>query len=65
VSALRTAAEGAYFNVRINLPAIIDEDFKKTVRKESDTLLNEIRSAADKTVESVIKILDQAEKQGG
>jgi glutamate formiminotransferase/formiminotetrahydrofolate cyclodeaminase len=36
--AAQTAAEGAYYNVRINLPDIQDEEFKTKIGKEADSL---------------------------
>lgn len=36
--AAQAAAEGAYYNVRINLPNIQDEEFKSNTRKKADSL---------------------------
>jgi glutamate formiminotransferase/formiminotetrahydrofolate cyclodeaminase len=63
--ALQAAAHGAYFNVRINLPAIEDATFKKSVSAESETLLKEVRSAAVRTVAYVHKAMDQADNNKG
>jgi len=54
--ALRTAAEGAWLNVRINLAGIFDEDFKRRVRAEGLSALDAARKAADE----VERVVDQA-----
>jgi len=54
--ALRTAAEGAWLNVRINLGGISDEDFKRRVRAEGLAALEAARKAADE----VERVVDQA-----
>jgi glutamate formiminotransferase/formiminotetrahydrofolate cyclodeaminase len=54
--ALRTAAEGAWLNVRINLAGISDEDFKRRVRAEGLSALEAARKAADE----VERVVDQA-----
>jgi len=52
----QTAAEGAYFNVRINLPGIKDEGFRKkalnealSLKEEALKLGKEIRDILEKT----------------
>jgi glutamate formiminotransferase / formiminotetrahydrofolate cyclodeaminase len=50
---LRTAAEGAWLNVRINLAGITDEGFKTEVRNEGLAVLAKARAAADQ-VDSVV-----------
>ena len=37
------AATGAYFNVRINLPQIDDDDYKSRISDEAETLVDTIR----------------------
>jgi glutamate formiminotransferase/formiminotetrahydrofolate cyclodeaminase len=54
--AARTAAEGAYLNVRINLPGIGDESFKKETLAEAETVRAEIVSHTEETV----KLAEQA-----
>jgi glutamate formiminotransferase/formiminotetrahydrofolate cyclodeaminase len=51
--ALRTAAEGAWLNVRINLASITDEAFKSRVRDEGLSALQASREAADKVDRAV------------
>ncbi len=46
----RTAAEGAYLNVRINLAGIKDESFKKKTLAEADGLRNEVVKHTEETV---------------
>ena len=52
---LRTAAEGAWLNVRINLAGITDEAFKNQVREEGRAILAKVRDAAD----GVDRVVDQ------
>ena len=50
----RTAAEGAYLNVRINLNSIEDQDFVTTTRQKADSLKQEtlvLAGEVEKTVE--------------
>ncbi len=42
VSQANTAGEGAYLNIRINLPEVKDKEFVDKVSKESDMLIEEI-----------------------
>jgi len=42
VSQANTAGEGAYLNIRINLPGVKDKNFVSTVQNEADTLIDEI-----------------------
>ena len=42
VSQANTAGEGAYLNIRINLPEVKDKDFVSKVLKEADLLIDEI-----------------------
>jgi glutamate formiminotransferase/formiminotetrahydrofolate cyclodeaminase len=53
-SAARAAAEGAYYNVRINLSGIEDQSFNKETREQADKLLKEVRSGCDSLHESVL-----------
>jgi glutamate formiminotransferase/formiminotetrahydrofolate cyclodeaminase len=46
----RTAAEGAYLNVRINLPGIEDESFKKETLAEAERLRREVVTHTEETV---------------
>jgi len=46
----RTAAEGAYLNVRINLAGIKDESFKKKTLSEADGLRSEVVRHTEETV---------------
>ncbi len=50
---LRSAAEGAFFNVKINLPNIIDQDFVNTHQIEADKLLSLARIAERKILDIV------------
>ena len=51
------AAEGAYMNVRINLPGIQDNSFREDVRSEADRLLADIRAAVDAIRDRVLENL--------
>jgi len=53
--AARTAAEGAYYNVRINLPGIHDEEFKARTRRRSTAL----RKKARRLSEGVYKFIER------
>jgi glutamate formiminotransferase/formiminotetrahydrofolate cyclodeaminase len=44
--AARTAAEGAYYNVRINLPGIKDADFKARIAEQAASLRRQVLRAA-------------------
>jgi glutamate formiminotransferase/formiminotetrahydrofolate cyclodeaminase len=55
-SALRTAAEGAWLNVRINLASMDDGEFKKQLLAEGQAILNTAHERAD----AVRKVVDQA-----
>jgi len=46
----RTAAEGAYLNVRINLPGILDEKFKSDTVKEAEKIRKEVVRRTEETV---------------
>ena len=59
--AARTAAEGAYLNVRINLPGIQDEKFRKEASKQAQALRKEIVLHTEETVRLTEKILADQE----
>ena len=48
--AARTAAEGAFLNVIINLPGIADENFRRETLAEAESLRNETVRHAEETV---------------
>jgi len=50
----QASAQGALYNVLINLGSIKDEEFNAQVKKESDELMREIRAIAEK-VEKTVK----------
>ena len=56
--AARTAAEGAYLNVRINLPGITDKKFKEETLKEAETIREEVVQRTEETVKFVERILN-------
>ncbi|MBN1886154.1 MAG: glutamate formimidoyltransferase [Candidatus Krumholzibacteriota bacterium] len=55
--AARTAAQGAWMNVVINLPGIEDDAFKSDVRAEADRLRAEVTAHADETVAMTARAL--------
>ncbi|MBN2184203.1 MAG: glutamate formimidoyltransferase [Candidatus Krumholzibacteriota bacterium] len=55
--AARTAAEGAYLNVVINLPGIVDERFKKDTLEEAKKLRAEAVKHTEETVRIAEKII--------
>ncbi len=55
--AARTAAEGAYLNVIINLPGIEDEEFKSTISKEAGEVRADVVAHTEETVALVEKAL--------
>ncbi|MDD8027262.1 MAG: glutamate formimidoyltransferase [Acidobacteriota bacterium] len=58
--AARTAAEGAYYNVRINLPGIKDADFKARITDQAASLRRQVLRAADAIAQRVEKELAKA-----
>ncbi|MCK4351466.1 MAG: cyclodeaminase/cyclohydrolase family protein, partial [Candidatus Krumholzibacteria bacterium] len=56
--AARAAAEGAFLNVRINLPGIEDESFKKETLDKALELRNEVVNHTEKTVKLAEKSMD-------
>ncbi len=57
----RAAAEGAYLNVRINLPGIEDETFKKETIEKAESIRTEVVTHTEETIELVEKTLAGAE----
>lgn len=55
----RAAAEGAYLNVKINLPGIEDEKFKKETLGEAETIRDEIVAHTEETMRIVERMLDK------
>jgi len=47
------AAKAAYFNIRINISGITDEEFRKTTLAEAEDLLSQCKSIAAKVEEEV------------
>ncbi|MCK4549526.1 MAG: cyclodeaminase/cyclohydrolase family protein, partial [Candidatus Krumholzibacteria bacterium] len=58
----RTAAEGAYLNVIINLPGIEDEKFKSEISKEAGKVRAEVVAHTEETVSLVEKALEDADQ---
>jgi len=56
----RSAAIGAYLNVKINLPGINDEKFKEETLKKAKELRDEAIKIADSALEEVEKVLDES-----
>ncbi len=55
----RTAAEGAYYNVRINLPGLRDEEFKARTAREAASLRRRVLRAAGEIGRTVEKELQK------
>jgi glutamate formiminotransferase / formiminotetrahydrofolate cyclodeaminase len=53
----RAAADGAYYNVLINLPSVNDRAFKADVSKRADAAVEAVRTRTDKLHASVVKAL--------
>ncbi|MBM3320397.1 MAG: glutamate formimidoyltransferase [Candidatus Eisenbacteria bacterium] len=53
----QNAAEGAWFNVIINLGQIADEAFVRETRRRADEVLDRVRSGSEKVRETVRKML--------
>ena len=49
----QAASQGALYNVLINLGSIKDEEFKAQVKQETDELMREIKTIAEKVEETV------------
>ncbi|NOY58652.1 MAG: glutamate formimidoyltransferase [Calditrichaeota bacterium] len=56
----RTAAEGAYLNVRINLPGISDEHFRSTVLQEAKKIRTRVVKHTEETVRLTEKALEES-----
>jgi glutamate formiminotransferase/formiminotetrahydrofolate cyclodeaminase len=57
----RAAAEGAYLNIKINLPGIADEAFKRETLGEAESIREEVVAHADETVRIVERIINEQE----
>jgi glutamate formiminotransferase/formiminotetrahydrofolate cyclodeaminase len=57
----RVAAEGAYLNVKINLPGLEDEEFKTSTLAEADRIRAEVVKHTEETVRLAEEIMDQTE----
>ncbi len=53
------AAEGAYFNVRINLPGITEEPIRTEMREQADGLVEKVRSEAESIRRLVLERLPE------
>jgi len=58
-STARSAAIGAFLNVKINLPGINDEAFKKETLKKAEELKEETIRIADEALKKVEDVLDE------
>jgi xylulokinase len=56
----RSAAEGAYLNVRINLPGIADEHFRKETLAEAEMLRDQVVRHTEETVKLAEKTMGAA-----
>ncbi len=54
----RTAAEGAFLNVKINLPSINDDKFRKELESKANETLEEARKLSQQVSVNVLKHLD-------
>jgi formiminotetrahydrofolate cyclodeaminase len=55
------AAEGAYYNVLINLPSLEDQGFRQETLQKAETLVAEIARRAEQLRESVLGKLEASE----
>ncbi len=53
----RAAAEGAYYNIKINLPGLEDVDFKSKINKQATTLVKKAVQLGDELRETIEKEL--------
>ena len=58
VLALKTALQGAWLNVKINLTSIKDEQYVKDMAAKGEKLLNDGNELADKVFETVLGSLN-------
>ncbi len=56
--AARTAAEGAYLNVKINLPSITDKSFRDNLETKANEALEKARKLSQQVMVKVLKQLD-------
>jgi glutamate formiminotransferase/formiminotetrahydrofolate cyclodeaminase len=59
--AARTGAEGAYLNIRINLPGIEDKKFSAEILNEAETLRAQVVQHTDETIRLVEKIMAESD----
>ena len=52
-----SGVKGAYLNVRINLPGVKDEEFKKNILEEAENILKQSVELAEKVENSVLEKL--------
>jgi formiminotetrahydrofolate cyclodeaminase len=57
-STARAAAEGAYYNVLINLSGIEDKQFSDSTREEANKILFEVRRRCDSLHETMLSKLN-------
>jgi glutamate formiminotransferase/formiminotetrahydrofolate cyclodeaminase len=56
----RSAAEGAYLNVRINLPGITDGDFRRETLAEADMLREQVVHLTEETVRLAERVIGES-----
>jgi glutamate formiminotransferase/formiminotetrahydrofolate cyclodeaminase len=54
----RAAAEGAYLNIRINLPGVVDEEFKSRTLAEAEKIRQEVVAHTEETVRLAEKTIE-------
>ncbi|TSA26003.1 glutamate formimidoyltransferase, partial [bacterium] len=52
-----TGVKGAYLNVRINLPGVKDEEFKKNILEQAENILKQSIELAEKVEKNVLEKL--------
>ncbi len=52
---IKSAAEGAYLNILINLKGIDDKTFTDEIKKEADMIMNEVKNKTDEILKKVYK----------
>jgi formiminotetrahydrofolate cyclodeaminase len=57
--AAEAAAAGAFYNVKINLPGIQDESFKKEISEKADELMKKVAQVGAETRSLVALTLDK------